>query len=326
MNQTRVHLISLFLLLFLTACWHPDREAADPGAPVFEIAFMPDVHFHDLFAEFETGSFEGLPVSYRGEEKQAVIRTMEAQLNSTRLFNENYFAFLAALDDITERGIKYVALPGDFSDDGQPAHIRGLAAILNEYRKKHGINFFLTPGNHDPVRPYSTEAGKRDYLGEGGRRQPVFSRNHSECLKADQAKESDDAGNIIPISHSVACTDEVKEMGYSVLYEMLGGFGLTHQEPYLHYETPFSGSYNADNSLFMPENRRYEVCHEGSGSEHRETHFTNCIDVPDMSYLAEPVKDVWLLALDTNVYVPRADVDQGASENGEQFHGSGNAG
>jgi len=267
MNQTRVHRISLFLLLFLTACCHPDREAADPGPPMFEIAFMPDVHFHDLFSEFETGSFEGLP-----------------------------------------------------------AHIRGLAAILNEYREKHGINFFLTPGNHDHARPYATEAGKRDYLGEGGRRQPVFSRNHSECLKADQAKESDDAGNIIPISHSVACTDEVKEMGYSVLYEMLGGFGLTHQEPYLHYETPFSGSYNADNSLFMPENRRYEVCHEGSGSEHRETHFTNCIDVPDMSYLAEPVKDVWLLALDTNVYVPRADVDQGASENGEQFHGSGNAG
>jgi len=318
--------ISFFLLFLLAACSHPEPETADSGPPVFEIAFMPDVHFHDLFAEFEPGSFEGLPVSYRGEERQAVIRTMEAQLNSTRLFNENYFAFLAALDDIAERGIQYVALPGDFSDDGQPAHIRGLAEILNQYREEHGMSFFLTPGNHDPTRPFATEAGKRDYLGEGGRRQPVFSRNHSACLNADQADQSNDTGNIIPESHNVACTDEVKEMGYSGLYEMLGGFGLTYQDSYLYYETPFSGSYNADDSSFMPENRVYEVCHEGSGAEYRESYFTNCFDVPDMSYLAEPVKDVWLLALDTNVYVPRADADQGETENGEQFHGSGNAG
>lgn len=304
----------------------PEQEKTSPESPIFEIAFMPDVHFHDLFADFEPGSFDGLPITWRGEEKMAKIRTMESQLNSTRLFNENYFAFLAALDDIAARGITQVALPGDFSDDGQPAHIRGLAAILDDYRDRYGMNFFLTPGNHDPTRPFATEAGKEDYLGEGGLRQPVFSRNHSECFKEDQVKERDDAGNIIPKSHSVACTDDVKEMGYRGLYEMLGGYGLTHQETYLYYETPFSGSDNSDASSFIPENRMYEVCHEGSGGIYRENHFTNCFDVPDMSYLVEPVEGIWLLALDTNVYMPRPDADQSKTNHGDNFYGSGNAG
>ncbi|MFO7847856.1 MAG: metallophosphoesterase [Balneolaceae bacterium] len=326
MKQYRRKQVTILLLILLTACSQPERQAADTSPPVFEIAFMPDVHFHDLFAEFEPGSFDGLPVLYRGEEKQAVIRTMEAQLNSTRLFNENYFAFLAALDDIAGQGIKYVALPGDFSDDGQPAHIRGLAEILNQYHEEHGISFFLTPGNHDPTRPFATEAGKRDYLGEGGRRQPVFSRNHPICTESNSAGRGDQAEDLFPESHSAVCTDDVKELGYSGLYDILGKFGLTQQETYLYYETPFSdGEYLADKWL-MPENRMYEVCHEGAGGEYKEPHFTNCFDVPDMSYLVEPAEGVWLLALDTNVYVPRADADQKETENGENFQGSGNAG
>lgn len=326
MNNIKRIQITLFLLILLTACSQSDRKTADPGPPVFEIAFMPDVHFHDLFAEFETGSFEGLPVLYRGEQKQAVIRTMEAQLNSTRLFNENYFAFLAALDDIAGRGIKYVALPGDFSDDGQPAHIRGLAVILHHYREEHGLSFFLTPGNHDPTRPFATEAGKRDYLGEGGMSQPVFSRNHPACMESKKTDSGKQAEHSFPESHNVACTDDVKELGYSGLYDMLGEFGLTQQETYLYYETPFSDGKDLADKWLMPENRMYEVCHEGAGGEYREPHFTNCFDVPDMSYLVEPVAGVWLLALDTNVYVPRADANQHETENGENFQGSGNAG
>ncbi len=159
---------------------YSDTSAADPSQE-FEIAFMPDVHFHDIFAEFEPGSFEGLPVVYDGDEHQAVIRTMEAQLNSTRLFNENYFALIAALESAANRGIKHIALPGDFSDDGQPAHVGGLVEILQAYRDEYGISFYLTPGNHDPGRPFTSDAGKRDYLGEDGKRQPVFSKGHSLC-------------------------------------------------------------------------------------------------------------------------------------------------
>ncbi len=59
-------------------------------------------------------------------EKYTLLRTMESQLHSTRIFNENYFAFLAALEDIVQRGIKIVALPSEHTDDGQPIHILGL--------------------------------------------------------------------------------------------------------------------------------------------------------------------------------------------------------
>lgn len=317
--------IYTLLFILLTACTQSNQINKTSDTPIFEIAFMPDVHFHDLFADFESGSFEGLPVSYQGKNKKAVIRTMEAQLNSTRLFNENYFAFLAALDDIADRGIKYVALPGDFSDDGQPAHIGGLAVILNKYHNEHGISFFLTPGNHDPTRPFATEDGKRDYLGEGGKRQPVFSRNHPLCTDANHTSNYENQ-NRLPESHNVACTDEVIEMGYNGLYEILGDHGLMRQESYLYYETPFMDQNLSNDEPFLPENRIYEVCHEGTGGEYRKPEYTNCFDLPDMSYMVEPVEGVWLLALDTNVYIPRADANQDEIEKGENFYGSGNAG
>src|SRR5690606_12725067 len=90
---------------------------ADPPKPKvsqapLQIAFMPDIHFHDVYADFQDDSFTGVPNKVSG--KNATIRTMQSQLMSTRLFNENYFALLAALDDVAARGIKLVALPGDF--------------------------------------------------------------------------------------------------------------------------------------------------------------------------------------------------------------------
>lgn len=313
--------ISFLCLLFLMSCNSDSDTMTSSDRVRYEVAFMPDVHFHDLFAEFEPGSFDGLPVTYRGEEKQAVVRTMEAQLTSTRLFNENYFAFLAALDDAVERGIKYIALPGDFSDDGQPAHVSGLMEILNQYRDEHGVLFFLTPGNHDPGRPFEAEAGKSNYLGEVGKRQPVFSKNHPLCL--DQAGTSQ-------MSHAPACTDEVQELGYRGLFELIGNFGLTPDKSYHYYETPFPGDQTAqneiDDDIFDPNNRLYEICHEGTGGNYRRPGYTNCLEIMDMSYLVEPVEGLWLLALDTNVYIPRADADTSNPADPSNFSGSGNNG
>src|SRR5690606_21505267 len=120
---------------------------------------MPDIHFHDVYGHFENGAFQGLATHTEQGAQYATIRSMRAQLHSTRLFNENYFAFIAALDDIVKKNIKYVALPGDFSDDGQPLHMRGLKSILDKYHRDYGIEFFAAPGNHDPTRPFSHPAG-----------------------------------------------------------------------------------------------------------------------------------------------------------------------
>ncbi|NBC67059.1 MAG: metallophosphoesterase [Bacteroidetes bacterium] len=308
----------------MAGCREDSEKPADGSQPVYEVAFMPDIHFHDLFAEFEPGSFEGLPVMYKGEEHRAVIRTMEAQHTSTRLFNENYFALLAALDSAVDRGIKHIGLPGDFSDDGQPAHVNGLVDILDTYRTKHNVSFFITPGNHDPGRPFTSEAGKRDYLGRGGKQQPVFSHNHPFCREEQELSPSNDR------SHAVACTDQVKELGYDGLFELIGDFGLNSNSTNHYYETPFSGNRMDDGELpetiFEPENRLYEICHEGSGGAFRQAHYTNCFDVMDMSYLVEPVEGLWLLALDTNVYIPRKNAAIGDPAAPANFSGSGNAG
>lgn len=138
-----------------------------------QIAFISDVHFHDVYGDFK-GDFEGLKSEKTG--KYATIRTMDSQMNSTRLFNENYFAFIAVLDDLVKKDIKYIVLPGDFSDDGQEVHIEGLKKIMDDYANKYGLKFYITFGNHDPVMPMTINNGKINYLGTNGKEQAIFSK------------------------------------------------------------------------------------------------------------------------------------------------------
>ena len=66
------------------------------------VAFLADVHLQEVYANLNAANFKGVPHPITG--KLATIRTMESQLNSTRLFNENYFAFIQALDQLAEKG------------------------------------------------------------------------------------------------------------------------------------------------------------------------------------------------------------------------------
>ncbi|MEZ0471584.1 metallophosphoesterase [Luteimonas salinilitoris] len=283
---------------------------------------MPDIHFHDVYAEFRDGSFPGVPNPRNG--RNATIRTMQAQLTSTRLFNENYFAFLAALDDAVARGVKFIALPGDFSDDGQPVHVRGLVRIMDDYAARHGILFFAAPGNHDPVRPFDQANGKRDYLGrdpvtgEIGSPQPVYSRGGNADCSAPYAGDWARSG-------ASYCTQEVLHMGYAGITRALAQHGLMPRPQYRYYETPYS-TYAYDDYGYRTalgqaawSNRRYEICREGAGGPGRPAGHTFCRQVIDTSYLVEPVEGVWLVGLDANVYVPTG---PGAND----FTGSGDQG
>ncbi|MEX0770973.1 MAG: metallophosphoesterase, partial [Balneolaceae bacterium] len=309
MKYTLSHLAGLILVAILQAGWLNTGYSivhAQDRSEGFSIAFMPDVHFHDVFADFERAGFEGLPTYFKGETKGASIRTMEAQLTSTRLFNENYFALIAALEDAVQRGIKIIGLPGDFSDDGQPAHVSGFVKILNRYKEEHGLRFFTVPGNHDPTRPFTQEAGKRDYLGKNGRAQPIFSHHHPSC-KESSGRTSPDDRSTEPRLYDVICTDQVKELGYEGLLEWIGEHGIYPDENYIYFETPFS-SYDSGNYQFGQakeearfSNRLYEICHEGSGGVYRQPGYTRCFDVMDMSYVVEPIEDVWLMGIDANV-------------------------
>ncbi len=291
------------------------------------VAFLPDIHFHDIFGEFADGTFEGLPTTFGGMQRMATIRTMEAQLQSTRLFNENYFALLAALDDVVAKGIRWIALPGDFSDDGQTVHLRGLRKILDYYHDQYGLEFFAAPGNHDPTTPFRSAAGKRDFLGPQGRPQPVFTPDHPACLEPGGLAYPE---GISP--HPVICSHDIEELGYEGVLEFMREYGLMPKAEYLYFETPYSdygaGPYQFDEALVQADLalRQYEICLQGTGGPYKKPHFTQCFEVADLTYLVEPVAGLWLLAIDANVYVPRSTADERQPESANNFEGSGSAG
>lgn len=258
-----------------------------------KVAFLADVHLQDLYGSFTDTDYKG--ISLNGE-PPVLMRTMEAQLHSTRIFNENYFAFIAALNDIAKKGIKYVALPGDYTDDGQPIHLRGLRRVLEEYSSNYGVSFFITTGNHDPVGPFAKEAGKDDFLGNGGKAQPIFSKSGIYNPKPD------DLPTII--------TKDIATMGYTGIIEQLGNFGFLPQSSYLYWATPFSNySYN---------NYNYKTALAQSGFDRRQYEVAPGFTVPDASYVTEPVKGLWLLAIDGNTYLPKN--PQGNYNDPKKYH------
>ncbi|WP_281299317.1 metallophosphoesterase family protein [Flavobacterium limnophilum] len=282
----------ILLLLFLSAC----KSIQQTDQKKVQIAFIADVHLQDIFGKFQDNKYQGIKNPVTGE--YANIRTMNSQLHSTRIFNENYFAFIEALNDISKRGIKQVVLPGDFSDDGQPIHVRGLRKILDEYTKKHGMSFFVTTGNHDVVRPFSQEAAKTDFLGKDGKEQIISS-----------SKTNSDEHELEPI-----ITSDIKNWGYKETLNEMAGFGFFPQKSYLYWETPFSSygyeSYNFDLALAESalQKRIYSLKN------------TN-LSLPDASYLVEPIKGIWLLAIDANAYVPNEKLS-GLIDNPHDFSGA----
>ncbi|MBB1288785.1 metallophosphoesterase [Pseudoalteromonas sp. SR43-6] len=231
-----------------------------------KVAFLADIHLHDIFANLHNTDNIELPTDV-GSKQPLLVRSMYAQLHSTRLFNENYFVFLHVLDELVEKEIKLVILPGDFTDDGQPINVRALARILDHYEKTYGMRFFAIPGNHDPVKPFTTEAGKADFLTAQGKEFGVYSYQHEKCM-----------------TKSSVCDDGLKNWGYTEILSTLSNFGFSKHKSDVLYETPY-------------ENREFIWCDPND--------VNHCITMPDASYLVEPIKGVWLMAIDANVYAPQ---------------------
>lgn len=242
-----------------------------------QIAFFSDVHFQDLYGSFSDHDFKGIINPKTG--RPTILRTMDSQLHSTRVFNENYFAFLKALDDIAKKGIKIVAMPGDFSDEGQAYNIRGLHKILDSYHKKYGINFYITTGNHDPVGPFRQDAGKDDFLGQNGNPLGIYSKE-----------------NIGKISNKII-TKDIAESGYLEILDELKDFGFYPKKETLFWGTPFN--------FQSVKNYSYEKALQSADYSKRMYEVSKGFSVPDLSYVVEPVKDVWMIAIDGNTYIPK---------------------
>ncbi|MCJ8152948.1 metallophosphoesterase [Chryseobacterium sp. SSA4.19] len=258
-----------------------------------QIAFLSDVHFQDLYGSFSDTDFKGITNPKTG--KPTVLRTMDSQLHSTRIFNENYFAFLKALDDIAAKGMKIVAMPGDFSDDGQAYNLRGLHKILEQYHTKYGISFYLTTGNHDPVGPFRQDAGKDDFLGQDGNPLGIYSK-----------------GNMGKVRKKII-TKDIAESGYLEILDELKDFGFYPQKENLFWSTPFDSAsvnhYYYEHALKQADcsKRRYEV--------------SPGFSVPDLSYVVEPVKGIWMIAIDGNTYIPKNLVED--PRNPSNYKGAG---
>lgn len=283
----------LVILLSLNSC-----KSQQTIKKEVRIAFIADAHLQDIYAKFEDSDYKGIQNPVTG--KYANIRTMNAQLHSTRIFNENYFAFLEALNDIVKRGIKQVVLPGDFSDDGQPVHVRGLRKILNEYSQKYGISFFVTTGNHDVVKPFAQDAVKTDFLGKDGKEQ-IISSSPNNFSKSKSELE--------PI-----ITADIKNWGYKETIQEMRDFGFFPKKTDLYWETPFSD--------YSYEQYNFEKAQNESVLEKRTYLIKNTnLSLPDASYLVEPVNGIWLLAIDANAYVPNEKLS-GQSNNPNDFSGA----
>lgn len=280
-------LVLLFLVLFTVKISAQTAKKLEGT----QIAFLSDVHLQDLFGTFSDNNYHGVLNPKTG--KYVLVRTMASQLHSTRIFNENYFAFIAALEDIAKRKIKLVALPGDYTDDGQPIHVKGLERILEQYSKKYNIEFFITTGNHDPVGPFAQESGKEDFLGKDGKSQPIFSK--------DGLYQPN-----LTLENPVVVTKDIAKYGYLGITDNLKDFGFHPNKKYKFWATPFS-KYTTENYTFakaeesaLLSNRVYEVA---PGYE-----------VPDVSYVVEPVDGIWLMAIDGNVYIPKKNATADATD------------
>ncbi|CAM3401008.1 metallophosphoesterase family protein [Flavobacterium chungbukense] len=273
---------SLFIIFFFIVfnCSISAQKTKDLNGT--QIAFLSDVHLQDLFGGFSDSDYKGVLNPKTGQ--YALVRTMSSQLHSTRIFNENYFAFLAALEDIAKRKIKYVALPGDYTDDGQPIHVRGLAKILEQYTQKYGIEFFITTGNHDPVGPFAQESGKEDFLGKDGKSQPIYSKDG--MYKPN-----------LTIEQPVVVTADIAKMGYLGITDQLNNFGFHPNKKNKFWATPFSN--------YSSENYTFERALESAKLANRVYQVAPGYEVPDVSYVVEPIDGLWLMAIDGNVYIPK---------------------
>lgn len=229
------------------------------GVQAQQIAFISDPHVEDVVGHPE------------------LLRSLDAQVQSTRLFNENIFAFRAALEDVARRGIQLVVLCGDVTDDGQLLNQEAARRMLSDYEQRYGMSFFVTPGNHDPASPFGKHSIRRDFLAADGSEHTIVSDSSLYVEGTD----------VLPQLFSV---------GHKEMIECYADFGYMPKEGYIYWTTPFSHYRYEDYSFDR-------ACSE-SALDRRMFSYADGIKTHDTSYLVEPIPGIWLLSIDSGVYLP----------------------
>jgi len=200
-----------------------------------------------------------------GLETKDCFRSLAESTASTRVFNETGASLVRALDILVERGVRLVMIAGDLTDDGQVPNWRASADLLDRYSQRHNMRFFLTPGNHD------------QWCGDGKplRKEIVSSDGATFAVSGDESDET------------ARFASEMFQIGQADVLKFGAEFGFCRHSDDLHWESPFgtSDAFASRSGLVFR-----------AGMEP--------LEVPDLSYLVEPVEGLWILAIDANIYLP----------------------
>jgi len=245
-----------------------------------KIAIVADPHHHDIHGAYGAPDLAG-----------PRLRTLADTTASTRVFNESYPAFRAALADIAERGIRLVVIPGDVTDDGQADTVAATMALLDDYAERYGMRFFAAPGNHDLYSIHGRHQSKR-YLNADG----------THILFTSDAAEPQEESLRRVLTPAMHCA------GYEAGLPPFARLGYFRDPRDLHWETPFGVSDALADRIY--------VVRSDDGKAVRT--------MVDASYLVEPEPGLWLLSIDANVFEPRDGCTDPVPE--KAYHDSTDAG
>ncbi|MGS4347147.1 metallophosphoesterase [Myroides odoratus] len=253
----------IFLVLGLLSVYSWGQEGV-------KIGVLSDPHLHNIYVKEQA---QGLEPFYNAQTSTyEFVRSLAGQMASTRLFNENYFAFRQALTDLAKQGVQVVLISGDYTDDGQELNIKATQTLLTEFEQQYGMRFFLANGNHEAVNQLDRESGKTDFLTQKGQVIGVYS---TENLKKNTTDR------VYP---------PLRELGYESMYPFIQSFGLQPRKTDLFYSTPFHPF-------------RYETySSEDDFSLSKRKYVSQGVSYFDYTYLVEPIEGVWILSIDGNMY------------------------
>ena len=240
------------------------------GQEGVKIGVLSDPHLHNIYVKEKALGLE--PFYNVQTDTYEFVRSLAGQMASTRLFNENYFAFRQALRNLAKQGVQVVLISGDYTDDGQELNIKATQALLTEFEQQYGMRFFLANGNHEAVNQLDRESGKTDFLTQKGQVIGVYS---TENLKKNTTDR------VYP---------PLRELGYESMYPFIESFGLQPRKTDLFYSTPFHPfMYEAYSS-------------EDDFSLSKRKYVSQGVSYFDYTYLVEPIEGVWILSIDGNMY------------------------
>lgn len=142
-KKASVKILSVLVSLALIICALPFAVTA-AEEKVFSVATVNDTHYY--------------PDSLAGDKREAFYTYLEGHNCVYDDLDSILDAALESLSyEVENNGVKYIALVGDLTTNGEYEGHRELAEKLLEFEEKTGAVILVTPGNHDINNPRASQ-------------------------------------------------------------------------------------------------------------------------------------------------------------------------